>query len=231
MKKNLEIEVPKGAHTEIKREHKLKKNLFTRTRIVCLCLILVASLSITGTLAYLSYTSNQTPNRAEVGQADVRIGERVSIEATAVTYDTDGTYDAGLNSKVVAVYAGESDVQVEENVTVSLVPQVESKSYVDTSGNVLSGGYENFDQNWSGVQTDASTGRSYIETSIVRVWLAEDWSDNWTFNGDGTFTYKTTIKKDEKTTDLMTGVTLQSGVNADDYQSVKVVVIAQGVSK
>ena len=231
MKKNLEIEVPKGAHTKITREHKLKKNLFTRTRIVCLCLILVASLSITGTLAYLSYTSNQTPNRAEVGEADVRIGERESIEATAVTYDTDGTYSAGQNSKVVAIYAGESEVQVEENVTVSLVPQVESKSYVDTSGNVLSGGYENFDQNWSGVQTDATTGRDFIETSIVRVWLAEGWSDNWTFNGDGTFTYKTTIKKDEKTTDLMTGVTLQSGVKADDYQNIKVVVIAQGTSK
>ena len=231
MKKNLEIDVPKGAHTEVKREHNLKKSIFTRTRIVCLCLILVVSLSIGGTLAYLTFTSNQTPNRAGVASADVRIGERTSIEATEVTYDTDGSYSGGQNSKVVAVYAGTSEGQVEENVTVSLVPQAESDSFIDTSGTVQDGGYANFNQNWSGVQTDATTGCDFIETSILRVWLAEGWSDNWTFNGDGTFSYKTTIKKGEKTTELMTGVTLQSGVKKDDYKSIKVVVIAQGVSK
>ena len=231
MKNNLEFDIPKNARTEVKREHTLKKTIFTRTRIATLCLILVILLSFGATLAYLVFTANQTPNRAGAGVADVRIGERVSIEATAVTYDTDGSYAAGQNSKVVAVYAGTSGGEVEENVTVSLVPQAESDSFIDTSSTAQNGGYANFDQNWSGVQTDATTGRDFIETSIVRVWLAEGWADNWTFNADGTFTYNTTIKKDEKTTDLMTGVTLQSGVKATDYKSIKVVVIAQGVSK
>ena len=229
MRKNLEVDVPKGAHTEVQRKQGLKKSIFTRTRIAVLSLILVLSLSVTGTLAYLQWSANQTPNRSGIGQVDIRIGERASIDATAVKYNEDGTYDAGQTSKVVAIYAGESQGQLEESVSVSLVPEVEAKNVKDTDNKTVSDAFLAFNENWSDVKTDSTTNCDYIDTSIVKVYLAQGWSDNWLRNSDGTFTYKQTIKKGEKTTDLVTGVVLTDGVNSTDYSSVRLSVIARSV--
>ena len=226
-KNNLDLNIPKNTDARITREHTLRNTIFTRTRILVLALALVAALSITGTLAYLTWTSNQTANRATQAEVKVRIGERTSISSTDVKYDTDGNYANGVGNKVVAFYSEEAPNIQNEKITVSLVPEIEAKDIKDTSGNTVSNAYLSFEENWSSIQNDGS--HDYIETSVVRVYLADDWSDNWSQNVDGTFTYKQTLAAGEKTTDLVTGVTLVDTVSSTDYKSVRLSVLAQAI--
>ena len=231
-KKNLEVDIPKGVDTEVHRRHSLKNSIFTRTRIAALSFVLVLALAVTGTLAYLAYTGNQTPNRSSIGEVAVRIGEKTSIDANPA-YDTDGEYPLGKDKKVVFVAHSDNPSAISENVTVSILPQVESKQYSDNQGNALSDGYLSFNEEWSALKQETdSDGKTwdYIETSVMKVYLAQGWSTNWTFqSSNGIFRYNKSLSKGEKTDDLISGVVLQDSVKASDYKSVKLAVIAQAV--
>ena len=233
MAKNINIEIPKGAETEVINKKNLRSNVFTRTRIAALCLILVISLGVVGgTQAYMQWTANQTANRESSGRISIRIGEKTSLTADA-TYDTDGNYSLGANKKVVFVEAGSGPTELEGTVTVSVIPQAESKTFSDNNSQQVSDGYQTFTQDWSSLQqeTDSDgTTWDYIETSLMKVYLAQGWSDNWTFQkNNGIFKYNKTLKSGEKTDDLISGVVMQDSVNKDTYKNIKLTILAQTV--
>ena len=78
MKKNLAVDVPRDAETEVNRIRGLKKSIFTRTRIACLCLVMVLALSVSSTLAYEKWSGNATPNRCWMNYVGIKIGENGS---------------------------------------------------------------------------------------------------------------------------------------------------------
>lgn len=221
----MDLDIPRNTNADLTRVRSLRTPVFTRTRIMVLALALVAALSISGTLAYLAWTTNQTPNRVTMGTAELKIGERATATAE-YTYDTDGEYKFGTDTKRVLVTAGKATTQHDINVTVSLVPQVETKNVKNTDGEAVGDVMGMFDQDWSNIFTD-SDGRNYIETTVMRVYLADGWSEKWTRNQDGTFTYNEALKAGESTSELVSGVVLRDTVNASDYESIRLGVVAQ----
>ena len=221
----MDLDIPRNTNADLTRVRSLRTPVFTRTRIMVLALALVAALSISGTLAYLAWTTNQTPNRVTMGTAELKIGERATATAE-YTYDTDGEYKFGTDTKRVLVTAGKATTQHDINVTVSLVPQVETKNVKNTDGEAVGDVMGMFDQDWSSIFTD-SDGRNYIETTVMRVYLADGWSEKWTRNQDGTFTYNEALKAGESTSELVSGVVLRDTVNASDYESIRLGVVAQ----
>ena len=221
----MDLDIPRNTNADLTRVRSLRTPVFTRTRIMVLALALVAALSISGTLAYLAWTTNQTPNRVTMGTAELKIGERATATAE-YTYDTDGEYKFGTDTKRVLVTAGKATTQHDINVTVSLVPQVETKNVKDTDGEAVGDVMGMFDQDWSSISTD-SDDRNYIETTVMRVYLADGWSEKWTRNQDGTFTYNEALKAGESTSELVSGVVLRDTVNASDYESIRLGVVAQ----
>ena len=229
--KKFSFYIPKHMAADVTRERSLKNIIFTRTRIVVLAFIFILSLSIAGTLAYLTYSANQTPNRYSDGKVAIRIGEKASLNANAV-YDTDGEYDLGLNKKVVFVEAGNDPTDLAGNVTVSVIPEAESKTYSSNDGTLLADGYQTFAQEWSSLKQETIDGVTwdYIETSIMKVYLAQGWSTNWTFQkNNGIFKYNKTLKPGEKTDDLISGVILQDSVNKDTYRNIKLSMLVRSV--
>ena len=225
MKKNLAVDVPRDAETEVNRIRGLKKSIFTRTRIACLCLVMVLALSVSSTLAFEKWSGNATPNAGWMSYVKLRIGESSTGD---VVFDKDGTYGGGYGGKNVEIYAGTSEATLPMTVWVSLVPELESKQYKNTDDDTITGGLASMAQDWSNIHTDTSTGHQYIETAAVKVWLADGWSDKWSFGG-GIFKYNEVLKKGEQTGLLVAGVELQDTVNRSDYQSIKLKVIAKGV--
>ena len=221
----MDLDIPRNTNADLTRVRSLRTPVFTRTRIMVLALALVAALSISGTLAYLAWTTNQTPNRVTMGTAELKIGERATATAE-YTYDTDGEYKFGTDTKRVLVTAGKATTQHDINVTVSLVPQVETKNVKNTDGEAVGDVMGMFDQDWSSISTD-SDDRNYIETTVMRVYLADGWSEKWTRNQDGTFTYNEALKAGESTSELVSGVVLRDTVNASDYESIRLGVVAQ----
>lgn len=235
MKKNLEVDIPRGVDTEVHRRRSLKNSIFTRTRIAALSFVLVLVLAVTGTLAYLAYTANQTPNRLSVAETEIKIGEKASLDATPV-YNEGKTYNFGKDKKVVFVAAGDKPNQIDENVSVSIVPQVESYQYAEyssTGTTAIEGGWLSFNEEWSALKSETDEdGKTwdYLETTVMKVYLAQEWSTNWTFDkSSGVFKYNKSLKKGEKTTDLISGVVLQDTVKESDYRSIKLTVIAQAI--
>ena len=232
----MDLDIPRNTNADLTRVRSLRTPVFTRTRIMVLALALVAALSISGTLAYLAWTTNQTPNRVVPGQTVIKIGEKASLDADSYTYDTDGGYNFGFDKKVVAITAGDGGGQVGENVYVSLVPEAESNQYAEYSATgsptALSGGYVSFNEEWSALKQETIDGTTwdYIETSVMRVYLAQGWSDKWTFQStNGVFRYNEVLQKGETTPNLVSGVVLQDSVKASDYKSIKLSVLAQAI--
>ena len=232
MNKNLNIEVPKDAETEVVNKKSLRTNVFTRTRIAALSLILVMALAaVGGTQAYIQWTANQTPDRGTSARISIRIGEKASLTADAV-YDTNGNYSLGTDKKVVFVEAGSGPTELEGTVTVSVIPQAESKTFSDNNAQLVSDGYQTFSQEWSALKQETIDGTTwdYIETSLMKVYLAQGWDEHWTFQkNNGIFKYNETLKSGEKTSDLISGVVLQDTVNKDTYKNIKLSVLAQTV--
>jgi hypothetical protein len=225
MKKNLEVDIPKHASAEISREHTLRSSTFTKTRIATLCLILVLALSIGGTLAYLAWTANQTPNRSTNGDIEIEIVETNKKDGASTEVDSSknitGTAEGGEESKQVTVKSDDDANRAEEVARVYFIPEIES--------NDMEGANVAIAEYWGkGVQQDATTNKYYIETDVIKLWLADDWSTNWAYD-NGTFYYKKVLPKDTKTTTLLTGVTLQDSVSKSDYKSIKVNVVAEAL--
>ena len=224
MRKNLQVEVPRGAHAEVQRKRGLKKSIFTRTRIAVLSLILVLSLSVTGTLAYLQWTANQTPNRSTVGEVELHIVENVNTSTTAVT-DTDSNTNFGTGNKVVKLKAGTAANRVPEKVRVTFVPEVQ---YKDGDGNTLNANVA-MAEDWSADATTDTSG-TYFTYGLLKFYVNADWKDKWDYS-DGTFTYKTTLGKGEETENLLLGVDYVTASDADNYGTVKVNVIADAIQE
>lgn len=233
MKRKLEVDIPKCDHAEVDRKRSLKSSLFTRTRIAALSLCLILALSVTGTLAFLSYTANQTPNRVSTGEVELHIVEDVgnaSGGATAVVdQDQSGVYYARGNKKV-RVFAGTAANRVDEKVRVSFVPEIESKTY--SGANML------LSENWTNTALgeNATDGKYLLLTTTtstgsgkIKLLLANDWDTYWDYS-DGTFTYKDTLGKGEATTYLLEGVNLD-GDSSVLYGNVKINVIASAIQE
>lgn len=217
-KKNLEIDIPAHAKAEISRERKLKKTIFLRTRISLLCLVLVLVLSIGGTLAYLTWTANQTPNRTASGEIALQIVENgTAIEDDYATEEV----DSGEGNKTVQVKSTDEPDRADEIVRVTFIPEVEAK---DGTGNVA------MSESWSAVKTETVDGETkhYVETELLKLYLADDWSSHYLYK-DGVFYYNKVVSKDTTTEELLSGVTLQNDVNKADYGDVKVNVIADAI--
>ena len=222
MKKNFEVDIPKGAEAEFVNKRELRTTIFTRTRIAALCLLLILSFGSAGTLAYLQYTTNQTPNRDSVGELEMHVVENVSDgTATTEAVDTSSTFVAGTDSKQVKIRQGTANNRADEKIRVSFFPVVESKENADA--NVA------FNETWSALKTDDNG--TYIETDIVKLYVdnVNDTDIGWTYDNDGTFTYNSLLKKGEDTSVILKGVTLADGVSYSDYNSIKVKVIADGI--
>ena len=222
MKNKLHFDIPKKSNVDVIRKHDLKNSIFTRTRIALLCLVLLTALCITGTLAYLTWTSNQTPNRVTDGDLEMHIVENTTLSSTTTeSIDSGATFTAGLGAKKVKVRSGDDVNRVNELVRVTFLPVVKSKTY--STANVA------FGETWSEVKTDSSSN-AYIETSLVKLYINPNWATNWTY-ADGTFTYKTSLERGADTEELLYGVTMADGVSASDYSSVQVKVIADSIQE
>ena len=232
MRKHLEVDIPKDAEAEVENVKQLRASVFTRTRIAALSFLLVLALGAVGaTHAFVQFTANQSPNRDTVARISVRIGEKASLDAATV-YDEGGEYALGLNNKVVFVEAGDAPTELKGTVTVSIIPEVESKTFANNAGETVSDGYQAFAQEWSALKQETIDGVEwdYIETSIVKVYLAQGWSNNWTFQkNNGIFKYNKALEPGEKTDNLISGVAMQDTVNKDTYKSVKLSVLARTV--
>lgn len=229
--KNIAIDVPNDKTTEVVRQKGLRKGTYSQTRIAVLIFTLVLALGIGATFAYVVYTANQTPNRSTFAEVALHIGEQASLTANPV-YDTPAKYSLGTDSKYVFVKNDDNQTAQDETIVVSVIPLVESKQYADYEGNSLSDGYMSITEEWSTLRQETIDGktRDYIETSVMRVYLAEGWSDDWTFQqSDGTFKYNKTLAKGESTSKLISGVVIQDSVNYTDYSSIKLSVIAQAI--
>ena len=235
-KNNLDLNIPKNTDARITRERTLRNTTFTRTRILALALVLIVALSITGTLAYLTWTSNQTANRATTGTINLKIGEK-NATATEYTYNTDGTYSAGDGNKKMLVEIDNTPSAQKSYVKVSLVPLVSSKSYSNPS-NTTQEGFASFNQDWSNLQTETKDGKTryYISTGVVKIYLADGWnsaggskSGVWQWSSvDGTFSYSEPLSAGEKTQELLSGVEMVDTVNSDTYKGYKLQVVVQG---
>ena len=217
-KKNLEIEIPTNAKAEVSRERKLKKTIFLRTRVALLCLVFVLALSVGGTLAYLTWTANQTPNRTASGEVALQIVENgTAIEDAYATQEV----DSGEGNKTVQIKSTDEPDRADEIVRVTFVPEVAAK---DGTGNV------SMSETWSEVKTETVDGETkhFVETELLKLYLADDWSSHYLYK-DGVFYYNKVVAKDTTTEELLSGVTLQNDVNKADYGDVKVNVIADAI--
>ncbi len=231
-KNNLNFNVPKNSDAKITREHTLRNTIFTRTRIAVLALVLIVALSITGTLAYITWSSNQTANRQDIGSVQVEIIEDNIKNATTTTVKTaspdnqnTGTAEAGTNTKSVKLTSNNNindEVRADEVVRVQFVPEIESKQ--------LSGANVAINEYWGeGIKTDTATNKKYVETSVLKLWLADDVETNWIYS-NGAFIYKKVLQRGaEETPVLLTGATLQDSANKSDYSSIKVRVVADAI--
>lgn len=218
--KGMYFDVPNDRPSEVVRQRSLRKGTFSQARISALVLALVIALGIGGTLAYVIYTANQTPNRATAGEVGLYIVENG-------TKNTSGsaTISAGDTTKQVQVLSEEATNRVDEVVRVTFVPQVEQK---DSSGNVL--GQQLLDEEWSAPsQTGDASNRFYIKTDLLTLYLADDWQDNYIYK-DGAFIYNKVLEPGQTTPTLLQGVVwADSSKDSADYGTVKVNVVADAI--
>lgn len=229
MKKSLEVDIPRDSEADVVNQHSLHKGIFTRTRIAAMSWLLILSLGVVGgTLAFIQWATDQNPNRDTMGNVEVEIVEvNTDKDGNETTLDTenftttDGVSEGGVNNKVVKVKSDDDANRVDEVVRVQFLPEIES--------NDVSGGHIAISEYWDqGVQQDVATNKFYVETSALKLWIADDWESNWVYN-DGTFYYKKVLPKNTTTPTLLTGVTLQNTINKNDYKSIKVKVIAEAM--
>ena len=236
MRKNLAVDIPKDAETEVDRIRGLKKSIFTRTRIATLCLVMVVALSVTGTLAFESWTGNATPNRGNLGKVEVKIGERVGLSTaqSASAWDKDNDYSYGIGNKVVCFKAPSDRNEVTEDVTVSIVPEVVSKKFYDATTESMvdpdvAQALAGYNGMWTAVKSE--NGEQWVESDVMRIYLTNigDGENQWTMQSDGTFKYNSSLSRGETTSDLLKGIVLLDGAEPDNYQSVQVKVIARAL--
>ena len=231
MRKNLAVDIPVDAETEVQRVRGLKKSIFTRTRIALLCLVMVISLSVVGTFAYEKWSGNTVPNRTNSSDVELHIVESIN-GATAVS-DTDGTgVELGYGKKQVYLQVGQ-DKNKEKNrgpekVRVSFIPECESNDY---AGANVAIDETNASGKWGEIKTEEGTNYKYISNDVLKLYITSNYDEKWDYDGDGTFTYKTSLKTDDKTEVLLQGVDFVNAADKDNYAGVKVNVIADAIQE
>ncbi len=215
--KNLTIDVPNDRPAEVVRLHSLRKSIFSQTRISVLVFALVLLIGVGATVGYLTYTANQTPNRSGVGDVSIQIVEN-------------GTeYDSGTNTvtgtatgKQVSLKSNTATNRVDEVVRITFVPEVEYKQDDTVVGNTL------LNEEWS-VPIEYESGKYCIDAGLLRLYLADDWSNNFIYK-NGSFVYKKVLASGEQTPTLLEGA-VWTGTQAEreQYGNVKVNVIADAV--
>ena len=230
MRKNLEIDVPKDAETEVQRVRGLKKSIFTRTRIALLSLVLVLALSVATTYAYISWTANQTPNRASAGEIDFSIVETVNggTEEKVNAGQTDVEY--GVGNKQVKLRASDNVDIASQRVRVSFIPVQQRE--VDKDKGYVADVYMN--EEWSAPKTatvtgddDVETTYTYIECGDIKLYIANNWADDWTYDS-GTFTYKKSLEQGQETPYLLLGMESSTNGKGDTE---KIHVIAEAIQE
>ena len=245
MRKNLEVDVPKDADTEVQRVRGLKKSIFTRTRIATLSLVLVLALSVSSTLAFEKWTGNQTPNRGNVGATEVLIGENLnntgSFEYTLSETGNDVKF--GTDTKQVKIKLSNKVNITDSQITVSFIPLAQNSfsptnnpgtyaySTTDESGNATEEAFTSFNEKWTDIKTETVDGTeyAYIDTDVMRLYLNNNWANEWTYN-NGVFTSINTFSKGDESQPLLMGVELRDGVDESEYETYKVEVVARAVS-
>lgn len=236
MKKKLEIDIPKGKNTEVTRKRSLKTTIFTRTRITALSVVLVIVLSITGTLAYLAYTANQTPNRMDLGEIGIKIVETTKVGSTTTSNkefhdatDDSGsvnTADDGNGNKNAWMKATTVDGtgSLSEVVRMTIQPEIE---YLDADKTTVLGNAF-ISEDWSAPMKD-SNSKYYLKSDLLKIYLADDWASHYIYN-NGTFIYNKSIKEGAETEKLVTGAEwADQSISRSDYGDIKVNIVAESI--
>ena len=236
MKNNLEVDIPKGANTEVERRRSLKSSIFTRTRIVALSFVLILVLSITGTLAYLAYTGNQTPNRMGMGEIGIKIVETTKVGTTTTSdkefhdaTDDSGssnTADDGNGNKNASLKATNVNGagSAKEVVRMTISPEIE---YLDENKTTVLGNAF-VEETWSAPQKDTS-GNWYLKSNLLKIYLASDWQSHYIYN-DGTFFYNKAISQNATTEKLVTGADwADTTIDRSCYGEIKVNIVADAI--
>lgn len=235
-KKNLKFDIPDNKSANVTREHSLRDSIFTRTRIVALCLILVLALSIAGTLAYLTWSGNQTPNRPTIGDVNVKIVETTTVGSATTSnkefHDSSdenqsvNTADDGNGNKnawLKATNSAGTNV-VSEVVRMTISPEIEYLASDKTT--VLGNAF--VEEDWSGPQKD-SNNNWYLKSNLLKIYLDSSWQSYYIYK-DGTFIYNKTIKQGDSTEKLVTGAEwADATISRSDYGEIKVNIVAEAI--
>ena len=231
MKKNLEIDVPKDAETEVQRVRGLKKSIFMRTRIALLSLVLVLGLSVASTFAYYSWTANQTPNRASAGEIGFSIVENNNeSETETINTNATGVY-YGSGNKKVKLRADDSVDIAKQRVRVSFLPERVSKERDETETTAYASEYLNGDWSASVQETKDDSDNvtaAWIECDDIKLYINPEWSKEWTYSG-GSFTRIESLERGKDTGVLLLGMEMLTANSS--YQEVKVNVIAEAIQE
>ena len=227
--------MPKNAETEVQRKRELKKSIFIRTRVAVMALVMVLSLSISGTLAYLTYSANATPNRLTVAQ-DVGVQIVESTNYANAEYSDgskfhDATSDgnsankadlgAGNKSASLTTERHDSKATGTEAMRVTVLPEAE---LLDEDGTTVLGNAF-LEENWSAPTQEDS--KWCMKNNLFKVYLADDWQSNYVYV-DGAFVYNKTLGKGETAETLVTGSDWVGDAKLRlNYGTIKINVIAE----
>ena len=232
MRKNLAVDIPKDAETEVDRIRGLKKSIFTRTRIATLCLVMVLGLSVSGTLAFESWVGNTTPNRGNWADVDIHIVEEVN--GGQMIDENASNVSFGYGMKKVKFKRDDLGTEYPDKLRVSFVPEMqktqarptgettgsaamtvsvpladENTNNADMYGKIEDGTQLVTDED--GNVTNGVTSK-YIRYGNLVLWLNSDELTNWSYE-NGAFTYtkgtgstQGTLSRNEETGYLLMGV-------------------------
>ena len=221
-----------------------------RTRVAVLSLVMVLSLSISGTLAYLTYKANAAPNRLTVAQGvGVQIvettnygGESYSVAQKFhdATQDnkSENKADVGNGNKQASLTTERVDEKATgpEIMRVTVLPEAE---LLDEDGTTVLGNAF-LEEDWS-TPTQDENSKWCMSNNLFKVYLADDWQTHYVYV-DGAFVYNKVLSTTGTTETLVTGVdwkgsvderksygTIKANVNADATASSGDAVSAWGV--
>ena len=198
-------------------------------------LVMVLSLSISGTLAYLTYNANAAPNRVTVAQnVGVQIVETTNYGGESYTEDqkyhdatqeskSENKADLGADNKNASLTTERHDGKATgtQLLRVTVLPEAE---LLDEDGTTVLGNAF-LEESWSTPTQDANS-KWCMSNNLFKVYLADDWQSHYVYV-DGAFVYNKTIGKGETAEKLVTG---SDWVGKDqdrlNYGTIKINVIA-----
>ena len=200
-----------------------------------MALVMVLSLSISGTLAYLTYNANAAPNRLTVAQdVGVQIVESTNY-ANAEYSDGSKFHDAtsdgnsankadlGAGNKGASLTTERHDSKATgtEAMRVTVLPEAE---LLDEDGTTVLGNAF-LEENWSAPTQEDS--KWCMKNNLFKVYLADDWQSHYVYV-DGAFVYNKKLSKGETAPTLVTGSDWVGDAKLRlNYGTIKINVIAE----